>query len=58
MNKRELKSNDDDDSNGNMNGKKAILIGLDWQKNDFPRASRFFLHFFAITARLQRENAT
>ena len=58
MNKGELKSNDDDDSNGNMNGKKAILIGLDWQKNDFPRASHFFVHFFVITARLQRGKAT
>ena len=49
--------NDDDDSNGNENGKKAILIGLDWQKNNFARASRFFVHFFAVTARLRRENA-
>ena len=49
--------NDDDDSNGNENGKKAILIGLDWQKNNFARASRFFVHFFAVTARLGRENA-
>ena len=35
MNKGELKSNDDDDSKGNMNGRKAILIGLDWQKTTF-----------------------
>ena len=46
-------SNDDDD--GNENGKKAI--GLDWQNNNFARASRFFVHFFAVTARLQRESA-
>ena len=37
---------DDDDSNGNENGKKAILIG-----------SVFFVHFFAVTARLRRETA-
>ena len=37
------------------NGKKTI--GLDWQNNNFSvRASRFFVHFFAVTARLRREN--
>ena len=46
-------SNDDDDGNGNENGKKAI--GLDWQNNNFARASRFFVHFFAVTSRLGRE---
>ena len=45
--------NDDDD--GNKNGKKAI--GLDKQNNNFARASRFFVHFFAAEARLQRETA-
>ena len=35
--------------------KKAI--GLDWQNNNFARASRFFVHFFAVAARLQRESA-
>ena len=30
---------------------------LDWQNNNFARASRFFVHFFAVTARLRRENA-
>ena len=39
---------------GNENDKKAI--GLDWQNNNFARASRFFVHFFAVAARLQREN--
>ena len=43
------------DSDGNENGKKAI--GLDWQNDDFARASRFFVHFFAVAARLHRENA-
>ena len=43
-------NNDDGDVNKNSN--KAI--GLDWQNNNFARASRFFVHFFAITARLRR----
>ena len=45
-------SNDDGDVN--ENGKK--LIGFDWQNNNFARASRFFVQFFAVTVRLQREN--
>ena len=46
-------SNDDGDIN--ENGKKAI--GLDWQNNNFARASRFFVNFFAIVARLRRETS-
>ena len=44
-------------SNGdsNENGKKAL--GLDWQDNNFARASRFFVHFLAVVARLPREYA-
>ena len=38
----------------NEKGKKAE--GLDWQNNNFARASLFFLHFFAVTARPRREN--
>ena len=38
-----LGSNDDGD--GNENGEKAI--GLNIQNNNFARASRFFVHFFA-----------
>ena len=36
-------SNDpgDSDGNGNENGRKAFLIGIDWQNNNFTRASRF-----------------
>ena len=30
---------------------------FNWQNNNFARASRFFVHFFAVTARLRRENA-
>ena len=37
-------------------GKKAI--GLYWQNINFVRASRFFAHFFAVVARLQRETPT
>ena len=40
---------------GNETVKKAI--GLDWQKNNFARASRFFVHFLAVIGRLQRESA-
>ena len=49
-----LGSLSNDDGDGNENGKKAI--GLDWQNNNFARASRFFVHFFAVVARLQRES--
>ena len=45
-------SNDDGDVN--ENGKKPI--GLDKQNNNSARASCFVVHFFAVTARLQREN--
>ena len=36
-------SNDhgDGDGDGNENGRKTFLIGLDWQNNNFTRASRF-----------------
>ena len=49
----ETMSNDDGD--GNENGKKAK--GLDWQNNNFARVARFFVHFFAVAALLQRESA-
>ena len=47
-------SNDDGDGNDNC----KTGIGLDWQNNNFARASPFFVHFFAVTARLQRESAS
>ena len=28
-----------------------------WQNNNFARTSRFFVHFFAVVARPQRESA-
>ena len=31
--------------------------GLDWQNNNFARASRFFVHFFNVAARLRSESA-
>ena len=40
-----------DDGDGNENGKKAI--GLDKQNNNFARASRFFVYFLAVVARLR-----
>ena len=46
-------SNDDGDVN--ENGKKAI--SLDWQNNNFVRASLFFVHVIGVAARLQRETA-
>ena len=36
----------------NEHGKKAV--GLDWQKHNFARASRFFDHFVVVLARLRR----
>ena len=51
--KSELLRNDDGEVIDN--GKKAI--GLDWRNDYFARASRFFVHFFVVTARLRRENA-
>jgi len=44
-----------DDGDGNENGEKAI--GLAWQNKNFARASRFFVHFLAVVARLRRESA-
>ena len=38
-----------DDGYGNEDGEKAI--GSDWQNNHFAHASRFFVDFFAVTAR-------
>ena len=40
---------------GNENGKKAI--GLKKQNNNFTSALRFFVHFFAVVARLRRETS-
>ena len=37
--------------------KKAIGLHVDWQNNNFARASCFFVHFFAVVARLQCETS-
>ena len=47
-----LRSNDAD---GNENVKKNNWFNK--QNNNFARASRFFVHFFPVFARLRRENA-
>ena len=41
--------------NGDVNESWNVAKGLDWQ-NNFARASRFFVHFFPVNARLRREN--
>ena len=52
---RELWQLGNDDGDGNEDVKKAI--GLYQQHNNFASASRFFVHFFTVLARLRRENA-
>ena len=32
-------------------------LTLDWQKNNFARASRFFVHFLAVVAQLRHETS-
>ena len=49
---KERISNDDGDINENANN----AIGLDWQKNNFARESRFYVHFYAVVVRLPRES--
>ena len=41
-------SSSNDDGDVNENGEKEI--SLDWQNNNFARASRFFVHFFTFSA--------
>ena len=36
--------------NGDVNENGKTAIGLDRQNNNSARASRFFVHFFAVTA--------
>ena len=35
---------------------KSNRFSIGWQNNNSTRASRFFVDFFAVTARLRREN--
>ena len=55
MGVRIIQSFSNDDGDGNENVKKANSCIE--QNNKFARASRFFVHFFAVTAPLRRENA-
>ena len=41
------------DGDGDENGEKAI--GLNWQTNNFARASYFLVHFFAVVACIRRK---
>ena len=50
-----LGSLSNDDADGNENGKKAI--GLISKTTTFHVYHAFFVHFFAVIARLQRESA-
>ena len=46
-------SNDDGDGNQDVKKSNRFIT----QNNNFARASRFFVHFFTVLARLRRENA-
>ena len=46
-------SNGDGDGNENVKTTNRLIQ----QNNNFARGSRFFVHCFAVTARLRRENA-
>ena len=50
-----LGSFSNDDGDGNQAVKKSNRFIT--QHNNFARASRFFVHFFTVLARLRRENA-
>ena len=50
-----LGSLSNDDADGNKNGKKAI--GLISKTTTLHVHNAFFVHFFAVVARLQRESA-
>ena len=55
-----LESLSNDDGDGTENGKKKKKKKLDWQNNNIVCASRFFVHFFAVTAHynVERPNFT
>ena len=56
MSKPTIRSFSNDHGDEKKNVKKAIGSVIE-PNNKFARASRFFLHFFAVTAQLRRENA-
>ena len=41
----------------NGDGEQQKAIGLDWQKNNFARASPFFVHFVTVVALLRHETS-
>ena len=51
--RKQIGSLSKDDEDSNEEGKK--VIDLDKQNNDSAHVLRFFVHFFAVTARLRRE---
>ena len=52
-----LDDNNREFCNGDGEQQKKKTIGLDWQKINFARASRFSVHFLAVVARLQHETS-
>ena len=48
------KTNDDGDGDGKENGKKNLFK---LTNNNFTRASRYFVHFFAVVAPLRHETS-
>ena len=50
-----IESSRNDHDGASRSAKNAT--GLDQQNNNFARASRFFVHFSAVVARLQRETS-
>ena len=48
-----LDDNDNDDGDGKENGKKMSIL----TNNNFARASRYFVHFFAVVAPLRHETS-
>ena len=43
--------------NGDGEQQKKTIGLVDWQKNNFARASRFFVYFLAVVARLRQETS-
>ena len=52
-----LDDNNREFCNGDGEQQKKKTIGLDWQKINFARASRFSVHFLAVFPRLRHETS-
>ena len=48
----------DGDGDGDATRMEKKAIGLFWQNDNFARASRCFVHFLAVVARLPHETAS